>query len=329
MSKKITIIGGSGFVGTNLCRALSRRQQDFEIIDLKLSREFPEKCKIADVRDISSLRSTMTGDIVINLAAIHRDDVRDKAEYQRTNVDGAANVALVCDEIGINKIIFTSSVAVYGFAEPGTGETGAINPFNEYGRTKFEAEESLRQWHSKAGRQLIIIRPTVIFGEGNRGNVYNLFNQIASRKFMMVGDGQNKKSMAYIGNIVAFLEKCIQSNLEYGVFNYVDTPDLTMNDLVAEVQEKLLNRRGVGLRIPYWLGLILGYFADGISRLTGKTLPVSSIRVRKFTASTEFRTTKADLDGFVAPFSLQEGISKTLMSEFISPNPANEIFFTE
>jgi len=148
MAKKITVIGGSGFVGTNLCRQLALKQQDFEIIDLKMSNQFPDKCKIADVRDAETLRNAITGDVVVNLAAVHRDDVRDKREYQRTNVDGAENVALVCEEKGIDKIVFTSTVAVYGFAEPGTDESGAINPFNEYGRTKFEAEEKLRRWHA-------------------------------------------------------------------------------------------------------------------------------------------------------------------------------------
>ena len=187
MVKKITVIGGSGFVGTNLCRQLAFRQQDFEIIDLKMSNQFSEKCKIADVRDVTTLRNTITGDVVVNLAAVHRDDVRDKAEYQRTNADGAENVALVCEEKGIDKIVFTSTVAVYGFAEPGTDESGAINPFNEYGRTKFEAEEKLRAWHANGDKSLIIVRPTVIFGEGNRGNVFNLLNQIASGKISYGG----------------------------------------------------------------------------------------------------------------------------------------------
>ena len=71
--------------------------------------------KIADVRDAETLRETITGDVVVNLAAVHRDDIRDKSEYQRTNVDGAENVALVCEEKGIYKIVFTSTVAVYGF----------------------------------------------------------------------------------------------------------------------------------------------------------------------------------------------------------------------
>ena len=329
MAKKITVIGGSGFVGTNLCRQLALKQQDFEIIDLKMSNQFPDKCKIGDVREVETLRNTITGDVVVNLAAVHRDDVREKSEYKRTNVDGAENVALVCEEKGVNKIVFTSTVAVYGFAKPGTDENGAINPFNEYGRTKFEAEEKLRKWHAQGDNSLIIVRPTVIFGEGNRGNVFNLFNQIASGKFLMVGKGDNKKSMAYIGNIVAFLETCVATDQKYGVYNYVDTPDLTMNELVLQVRAKLKGKSGVGPRLPYWLGIILGYTADLVAKLSGKNLPVSSIRVKKFASSTEFRSAKASLDNFKPPFLLSDGVERTLQSEFISPDPNREIFYTE
>lgn len=323
------MIGGSGFVGTNLCRNFELMQQDFEIIDLKKSNQFPNKCKLADVRDAETLRKTITGDVVVNLAAVHRDNVRNKIEYQQTNVDGAENVAIVCEEKGIKKIVFTSTVAVYGFAEPGTDENGAITPFNEYGRTKFEAEEKLRKWQSKGDNSLIIVRPTVIFGEGNRGNVFNLMNQIASGKFLMVGKGENKKSMAYIGNLVAFLETCLTAEQKYGVFNYVDTPDLTMNELVSLVRCELRGKNDVGLRLPYWLGLLLGYGADVVANFTTKSLPFSSIRVKKFAASTEFSSGKSKIDNFIPPYELNDGLRRTLQSEFISPDQNREIFFTE
>ena len=279
--QKITIIGGAGFVGTNLCQYLADQQIQFEIIDLKQSQRFAEKSKIGDVRDIDSLRETITGDIVINLAAVHRDDVRNKDEYTHTNIDGARNVAQACTEKGIEKIIFTSSVAVYGFAPAGTGENGQINPFNEYGRTKYEAEQVLRQWQAQSGNKLAIIRPTVIFGEGNRGNVYNLLNQIASGKFIMIGAGRNKKSMAYIANVVAFLHHCITLEDDYALYNYIDTPDLDMNALVQQVRAKLKGKDNVGPRLPYWLGMMLGYLADGVARLSGKNLPISSLRIKK------------------------------------------------
>ena len=329
MAKLITIIGGSGFVGTNLCRQLASKQQDFEIIDVKLSNQFPEKCKAGDVRDIQSLRDTITGDVVVNLAAVHRDDVRDKSEYRLTNVDGAENIAAVCSEKGINKIVFTSSVAVYGFAENGVDESGKANPFNEYGRTKLDAEEKLRKWQKLWDNSLIIVRPTVIFGEGNRGNVFNLLNQIASGKFLMVGKGENKKSMAYIGNVVTFLEACLASNEKYALYNYVDTPDLTMNEFVAQVRYRLLGKKSSVIRLPYWLGMLLGYAADVVAKLSKKNLPVSSIRVKKFASSTEFRSSKFDLQGFTPPFQLSEGVERTLQSEFISPNPQREIFYSE
>ena len=329
MVKKITLIGGSGCGGTNLCKLLSFKKQDFEMFDLKMSKQFPEFCKIGDVRDIESMRNTITGQVVVNLAAIHRDDVKDSREYYSTNVSGAENVALICSEKQIKKIVFTSTVAVYGFAEPGTDEGGPIKPFNEYGRSKFQAEEIFRDWQKKNSNKLIIIRPTVIFGEGNRGNVYNLFNQIALRKFVMIGNGNNKKSIAYIKNIVSFLDLCITSEINYGLFNYIDTPDMTMNELVSQVRGKLFGSNSVGIRLPFVFGLLIGVLSDQFSKLSRKTLPVSSIRIKKFVSSSEFRSSKASLNNFQPPFSLAEGIDNTLNNEFINPDPTQETFITE
>ena len=329
MTKKITVIGGSGFVGTNLCKQLSLKQQDFEIIDIRPSNQFPDKCKIGDVRDIKALRQTITGNVVINLAAVHRDDVRDKSEYQRTNVDGAENIAKVCEEKSIEKIVFTSTVAVYGFAKSGTDETGKIDPFNEYGKSKFDAEEKLRVWQSKGKNSLIIVRPTVIFGEGNRGNVFNLLQQIASGKFIMIGKGENIKSIAYIGNVVAFLEASISTDDKYGVYNYVDTPDMTMNELVSQVRAKLTGKTGVGPRLPYWLGLLIGYAADFLSKISGIQLPISSIRVKKFAASTNFTSAKNNLERFSPPFTLASGLRRTVEYDFLDPDPKMEVFHTE
>ncbi len=325
----ISIIGGAGFVGTNLCRRLDKQNRNFEIVDLKPSTQFPEKSKFGDVRDIKSLRNSVSGDIVVNLAAIHRDDVVDDRDYWQTNVGGARNIVTLCNEQGINQIIFTSTVAVYGFAKSTTSEIGAINPFNEYGKTKFEAEEIFRAWHGEIGKKLIIVRPTVIFGEGNRGNVYNLMKLIENNKFLMVGNGENKKSMAYIGNVVAFLDRCITTNLKYGLFNYVDGPSMSMNEFVSLIRSQLKGKNGVGLRLPYWFGVFLGHAADIVSLISQKKLPLSSIRIKKFTSSTEFVGNSKNLDGFAPPFELRDAIEKTLNNEFLSPDQDREIFYTE
>lgn len=330
MPEKFTVVGGSGFIGTRLCQDLANRQIPFEIVDLKTSRRFPEKTKVVDIRDLEALRAAVTGEAIIHLAAVHRDDVRDPSLYTTTNVDGTRNVCLVASERGIRMIVFTSTVAVYGFAPPGTGEDGKINPFNEYGRTKYAAEGVLNVWRNEAPdqRNLVIVRPTVVFGEGNRGNVYNLLHQIASGRFVMIGSGENRKSMAYVGNIAVFLRAAVGAGTS-GVFNYVDEPDYDMNTLVSEVRGALKGKKDVGARLPYGIGLLLGYIADLVAKMTGKNMPVSSIRVKKFCASTAFSSRKLDLDGFTPPFHITEGLQRTLKAEFISPDPSREIFFTE
>ena len=136
-------------------------------------------------------------------------------------------------------------------------------------------------------RSLIVVRPTVVFGEGNRGNVYNLFNQIYSGPFVFIGDGKNRKSMAYVENLSAFLLKCIEADERYAVFNYVDTPDFTMNELVSFVRGKLRGRATVGIRIPKFIGLMFGYAADAFAKLGVKT-PISSGRVKKFCTTSNF-----------------------------------------
>ena len=98
-----------------------------------------------------------------------------------------------------------------------------------------------------------------------------------------------------------------------------------MNALVTQVRAKLKGKKSVGPRLPYWLGIILGYTVDLVAKLSGKNLPVSSIRVKKFVSSTEFKSAKAGLENFQAPFSSSEGVERTLQSEFISPD-SNEVF---
>lgn len=329
-SLSVSLIGGSGFVGSKFAAQLVSRQISFHIADIKQSEAFSDKHVFADVRSKADLAENISSDVVVNLAAVHRDDVTDPDEYYSTNVEGARVICEVCERKGINKIVFTSSVAVYGFAPAATAENGAINPFNEYGRTKALAEDVYREWRAKdpENRSLIIVRPTVVFGEGNRGNVYNLLNQINSGAFAMIGNGKNKKSMAYVENLAAFLVKCIESDEKYAVYNYVDTPDFTMNELVSLVRGKLRGSPSVGIRIPKFIGLMVGYMADALAKL-GVKLPISSIRVKKFCASSEFSSAKGELDGFVAPYSLQEGLDRTLEAEFINPDPNRQIFYTE
>ena len=327
--QKVSLIGGSGFIGTTLAKQLAELGIEFEIIDLRSSPVFPEKTKFGDVRDLASLKDTITGDVVVNLAAVHRDDVKDPSAYYDTNVFGSKNVANACSALNIRKIVFTSSVAVYGFVKKTTGEDGEINPFNDYGRSKYQAEGMFEEWRAQSSENaLFIVRPTVVFGEGNRGNVHNLLYQIAKGRFFMVGSGRNHKSMAYVENISRFLLQCICSKRTYGVYNYVDGPDLNMNELTHQIKSKL-GKKPSRFKIPYFIGICLGITADFLSKLSGRKFPISLIRVRKFCATTSFSSNKFELDDFQQIVSLREAIDRTVEYEFLSNDKSRPVFFTE
>lgn len=327
---KISIIGGSGFVGSNLSKLFKKNNINFQIFDNVKSKFFPEKYLRGDIRNSEELRQIADSDILINLAAVHRDDVRPLSLYDEINVEGSKNICKLAKENGINKIIFTSSVAVYGFAKPNTNENGEIDYFNDYGRTKYLAEGVFIDWYNEdpINRTLVIIRPTVIFGKGNRGNVYSLLNQINSKKFAMFGSGENVKSMAYVKNVAAFINHSLSFDQGLHLYNYIDKPDMNMNKLVSITRKVLFNKANVGIRMPAFIGKLIGYLADIISFVIKKNLPVSSIRVKKFLSTTQFDSDMKRTN-FEAPYSLEDGLQKTLQYEFIDDNIDKVTFETE
>lgn len=327
----VVLIGGSGFVGTRLADII-KKDYKLKIFDKQQSCFHPEITTVVDIRNPDELVEEIKGqEIVVLLAAEHRDDVSPTSLYYDVNVKGTQNVLKAMDQNGVKNIIFTSSVAVYGLNKQNPNEEHSTDPFNHYGKSKWLAEEVLREWHQQdpKNRSLTIIRPTVIFGERNRGNVFNLLKQIASGKFLMVGNGENKKSMAYVGNVVAFIKYQLENiKPSYKVYNYIDKPDFNMNELVDQV-EKSLSKNIPSIHFPYWLGMLGGYGFDILAFITRKKFSVSSVRVKKFCATTQFDATKKQNSGFKAPFTLGEGLHNTLHYEFIKSDKDNVTFVSE
>ena len=325
----IGVVGGSGFVGSSVIKLLRDNGIDVKCFDLQTTHlDVPYVYYDVTERNCNQKFSQVSS--LINLAAVHRDDVRPLSLYSDVNVLGAEHICAAATEMGINQIVFTSSVAIYGFAKPDTGEDGEINYFNEYGRTKYLAEKVYLDWYNTdpENRSLVIVRPTVIFGPGNRGNVFNLLKQIASRNFIMFGSGENIKSMAYVENVAKFLVYSLDFGPGVHIYNYVDKPDMNMNKLVSIARGTLFSRDNVGLRLPAFLGVAIGLGFDLLASITQRSFSVSSIRVKKFMATTQFRSSVSQTD-FEPELSLEEGLSKTLRYEFLDDNSEQPTFETE
>lgn len=314
----ILVTGGSGFIGTNLVTNLLKEGHNVTIYDKQKSETYPDLCIVADVRDKEELIRSMKGiDAVYHLAAEHRDDVQPASLYYEVNVGGAENIVCALEKNNVNRLIFTSTVAVYGLNSGMPNENSPVKPFNDYGKSKYKAETIFNKWaDDHRTRCLITVRPTVIFGEKNRGNVYNLLYQLSSGKFIKVGKGINRKSMGYVLNLSSFLITLLKSEPGQFIYNYADKPDLSMNELINIFYDTIGQRHKNNFRIPYTIGLMGGYGFDLLAKITGKTYPISSIRIKKFCADTVIDADNIQKTGFVPSYTLAEGLSRMIKSEF-------------
>jgi GlcNAc-P-P-Und epimerase len=310
------VIGGAGFIGSKLAGSLG----NVRTLDRSVSENGNLRLRI-DVRDKEALVSALEGiETIYLLAAEHADDVQPSSLYYDVNVRGTQNVIEAAVAHEVRQIIFTSTVAVYGLGAPNASENTPPDPFNDYARSKWQAEQELMEWaNADRARSLVIVRPSVVFGEGNRGNVYNLLRQLRSGRFLMVGSGKNRKSMAYVGNLVHFLERATEFPEGVHVFNYADKPDMDMARLVQVATDEM-GVRPPRLSLPYPLGLAAGYGFDILARATGRRFPVSSIRVKKFCADTTIETGRLESTGFQPRYTLEEGLRRMIRAD-LPPSP--------
>ncbi len=314
--RPIAVIGGSGFVGRHVLALLKTHGRPFRNIDIRPATD--QRTVIADIRDVAALSDAMKdcGEAIV-LAAEWRDDVEPAIRYFDVNVGGARAWCDAAELAGVSRCIFVSSVAVYGPTDREVGEDHQHRPIGPYGQSKSEAEGLFRAWADRSpSRGLTIVRPTVIFGPGNRGNFWNLLNQIANGPFIMLGSGQNRKSIAYVENVAAFLVHCLDGPAGIRIFNYADKPDLDMNSLVRLVRVTMGRSPDIRFRLPQPLGLAGGRLLDALSRATGARFPITAERVLKFCANTQYAAEAAFATGFVPPVPVSQALRNTIQSEF-------------
>ena len=309
-SKKIFITGGSGFIGYYLQQYIDKETTIYGLVEP----EFTHSASYVkgDVRDREALTKALHGhDIIFHLAAKHYDFGISRSEYMNTNEGGAKALVQAAEETEVRRLVFFSSVAVYGDRDEPTTEETPLEPTNPYGESKLAAERVFLNWANKRlDRCLIIIRPTVVFGPRNRANMYNLIDQIAKGRYINIGNGSNIKSVAYVGNLVEaslFLVNKLSNGVH--IYNYADSPHLTTGEITRIIFDAL-GKRPPRLKIPLSLALLIGQPFDWAIRLTGKNLPISTARIKKFCTSTHHKADKILKEGFRPQFTIEEGLHK-------------------
>jgi len=194
-----------------------------------------------------------------------------------------------------------------------TTEDTPLEPTNPYGESKLAAERVFLNWAKEhSDRNLIIIRPTVVFGPHNRANMYNLIDQIAKGRYINIGNGSNIKSVAYVKNLVEatlFLVNKLSTGVH--IYNYADSPHLTTGELTKLIFTAL-GKHPPRFKVPLPVALLLGQPFDWAIHLTGKNLPISTARIKKFCTTTHHKADKIFKEGFNPKFTIEEGLHKMI-----------------
>jgi nucleoside-diphosphate-sugar epimerase len=312
----ILVTGSSGFIARFLIPQLLERGHNIVGIDTRVESNFGAGVRFVqvDILDRNALERVMhKSDMVVHLAAEHKDFGVPEERYYQVNAEGTESLLQCAAQQNVRSFIFFSSVAVYGERSTPTDETLVPEPDLPYGKSKLMAEQAVQAWVSQgADRRAVIIRPTVIFGPHNYHNMYRLIHSIDKGRYVSVGDGANIKSVAYVENVVAatlFLMERMKEGLE--IYNYADSPHLITRDLVGCIANAL-QVRVPAIRIPKILALACALPFDILAKVTRVDLPLTAKRVEKFTAVTHHQATKIRNVGFIPPYILENAIRKTV-----------------
>ena len=317
MSGRVVIVGGGGFIGRHFIDAFRRHEREVVLIDTHLPR-FPlrgEQFVAGDIRDERTFDGVFrANDQVLHLAAAHHDFGLTRETFFAVNAWGAEVLSAAMEAAGAANLCFLSSVAVYGYGSGHHAEKDPCEPWGHYGASKLAAEQVLERWAGRGtGRRLLIVRPSMTFGEHNFANMYGLISQIHSGRYALVGAGRNRKSIGYVGNLVdATLHLWSQSAGPVDIYNYADKPDFSSRQLETLVAAAL-GMRLPPLKVPYPLARLMVTPLDAYTRITGHDLGVSSDRIRKFARDeTVYDCSKVFQSGFTPAWSLEDGVRRTV-----------------
>lgn len=311
---KILVIGSAGFIGSHLTRLLADRGH----IAVGFDRRQPSSgfgCHQflqGNLLDKSALRQALDGvQTVIHLAAVHADAGHEDWEYWETNESGTRLLVETMSDLGVRRLLFVSSMAVYGNRQDEPTEDTEPRPTSVYGASKVAAERAVTSWVADDPQnEATILRPAVIYGERHVANVRTLIRQVDSGWFFQFGPGENVKATAYVENLTEAMLFCLE-RMKPGLelYNYADKPDLTSNQIVTIVSHFLGKRRSPR-RLPFWLGLLAALPFDLLARCLGRPLPVSTARVRKLAQATPISAQKIRSAGFTQPVPSEEGLRR-------------------
>ena len=218
---RVAVTGASGFVGQAVITELLSRQYDVHAVVRSLDKNAPvlaraiQTFSVGDIGPDTDWRDALTEvDCIVHCAArAHAMNETDALEaYRAVNVDGTRRLAEQAAGMGVRRLVYLSSIKVNGEQTvPGDRFSTLNNTFPEdpYGISKWEAEQALHEVSAKTGLEIVIIRPSLVYGPGVKGNFLSLLGWLKKGIPLPLGAIHNQRSLVGIDNLIDLIITCI------------------------------------------------------------------------------------------------------------------------
>lgn len=284
--KTFIIFGGCGFIGAHTKSLLKEKYPEAKVYVADLLADDSEFSQHIDVREPIDMKGDFGPDtLIFNFAAIHRTPGHPDYAYFETNIRGAENVCEFARKKNINNIVFTSSIAPYGAAEELKTEDTLPTPNTPYGISKLVAEKIHQTWAAEsAERKLSIVRPGIVFGTGENGNMTRLYRGLKSHKFAYAGRKDTIKACIYVKDLVHVMLAMAENEQadKVQLHNCCYYPSFT----IEQIANAMLKATGMNRFIPYIPKKPMMAAATVCGLLGGLGLGICPARVKKLMIST-------------------------------------------
>lgn len=271
----VFITGAQGFVGRSAVNYFLRegfcvRAAVRVAPDVRLAkRERVEYSVVGDIAQISDWSSYLEGcDVIVHLAArAHKtkEGPGDSAsEFEEMNVRASVQLAKNAAAMGVKRFVFISSAGVMGetSAAPFT-EIDTPRPVSEYAKSKYKAELELTSICAAHGMELVILRPTLVYGSGNPGNLERLVKLVQTRLPLPFAGIRNKRSLLHVSHLAKVIHLAsVTPDVAGLTFLVSDGEDLTTSEIAISLAEAA----GVRLRLFYVPAILMFFLASIFGR---------------------------------------------------------------
>ena len=315
---RVLVTGATGFTGGHLARALAARGEAVRALVRDRGRAaavLPGLELIeGDLTDPAALARAVDGvDVVYHVAALYRAAGLDDAVYRAVNATAVGTLIERAAAAGVRRVVHCSTVGVHGdIARPPANEDAPLAPGDVYQETKLEGERIAREAAGRTGVEVVIARPTGIYGPGDR-RLLKLFRGVARRRFVVLGRGDIWYHLTYIDDLVEGFRLCGTVPAAAGRTYILSGPEVTtLNELVALTAD-VAGTTPLPVHLPVWPFWLAGAACEALCRPFGVEPPIYRRRVDFFTKSRAFDSSRARTEiGYAPRVGLREGIGRTL-----------------